>query len=68
MAAPNATSEKIQPWKAGWVARNNGGPKSTPSGTTHGFAAGEDVVLGGHTSGIAVGVPGAAKQGYKQDN
>ena len=51
------TTEKSQPWKAGWLARNaKGATKTKPGGTTHGFAKGTDVVLGGFTSGIAIQV------------
>jgi len=51
------TAEKIQPWKAGWVARNSqGDAKARPGGISHGFAKGKAVVLGGFTSGIAIQV------------
>lgn len=50
-------TEKIQPWKAGWLARNATGiNKSKPGGTSHGFAKGKEVVLAGFTSGIAIQV------------
>jgi len=53
---PN-TVEKVQPWKAGWLARNAAGAeKKAPGGTSHGAAAGEKVILGGHTSGVSIKV------------
>ncbi|RKK89172.1 hypothetical protein BFJ68_g16777 [Fusarium oxysporum] len=46
---------KAQPWKAGWLARNAAGvQKSEPKGTSHGAGEGEQVVIGGFTSGVAI--------------
>lgn len=47
--------EKVQPWKAGWLARNApGATKTKPAGTSHGTKKGETVVQGGFTSGVAI--------------
>lgn len=54
--------KRTQPWKAGWLARNAAGvEKKAPGGTSHGAAAGEKVILGGHTSGVSVKVNPAEK-------
>jgi len=54
---PAQKTQKAQPWKAGWVARNAAGvEKKAVGGTSHGAAAGEIVILGGHTSGVSVKV------------
>ncbi|KAG8667968.1 hypothetical protein FPOAC1_012810 [Fusarium poae] len=43
---------KIQPWKAGWLARNAAGTqKIKTNGTSHGAGKGEPVIIGGFTSG-----------------
>lgn len=48
-------SEKIQPWKAGWVARNSqGAEKAAAKGTSHGAAPGQLMIVGGFTSGVAI--------------
>lgn len=53
--APGKTVEKIQPWKAGWLARNaEGATKSKPQGLSHGTQKGQSVVIGGFTSGVAI--------------
>lgn len=50
--------EKIQPWKAGWVARNaSGAQKPEARGLSHGAEKGENVVVGGFTSGVAIKLP-----------
>lgn len=52
---PPTPVEKIQPWKAGWVARNASGTKTKPqAGTSHGAKMGEAVVEGGYTSGVSI--------------
>jgi hypothetical protein len=46
---------KTQPWKAGWLARNApGAPKAKAEGTSHGTKQGENIVQGGHTSGVSI--------------
>ncbi|KAL3590977.1 hypothetical protein FPOAC2_13182 [Fusarium poae] len=46
---------KIQPWKAGWLARNAAGTqKIKTNGTSHGAGKGEPVIIGGFTSGVAI--------------
>lgn len=48
-------TEKIQPWKKGWLARNAPGTQKTaPAGTSHGAKKGMNIVQGGFTSGVAI--------------
>jgi len=50
-----APAQKLQPWKAGWLARNAAGAaKDKPAGTSHGTMKGQNIVQGGFTSGIAI--------------
>ncbi|KAL6691221.1 hypothetical protein J3F84DRAFT_387142 [Trichoderma pleuroticola] len=49
------TPEKVQPWKAGWMARNaEGEEKPEAKGLSHGTEKGEDIINGGFTSGVAI--------------
>ena len=49
------SSEKIQPWKAGWLARNAPGvEKTAPGGNSYGTKKGENIIVGGFTSGVAI--------------
>ncbi|KAK1778042.1 hypothetical protein QBC45DRAFT_329203 [Copromyces sp. CBS 386.78] len=55
MPSITPSSGKAQPWKKGWIARNSQGvKKQPPKGTTHGTDEGDEVVQGGHTSGISI--------------
>lgn len=52
---PQTNIEKIQPWKAGWLARNNGAKDRTETkGTSHGAAKGQTIITGGFTSGVSI--------------
>jgi len=58
------TTQKIQPWKAGWFARNAVGVHSKlPMGTSYDAKKGEDIISGGYTSGVAIKMPGQTKSG-----
>ncbi|KAM0259425.1 hypothetical protein ACHAQJ_003319 [Trichoderma viride] len=49
--------EKAQPWKAGWIARNKDDvEKPETKGLSHGTEKGDDMIIGGFTSGVAVRV------------
>ena len=49
------TTEKSQPWKAGWLARKaQGAEKSAPGGNSYGTKKGENIIIGGFTSGVAI--------------
>jgi hypothetical protein len=51
----DSATEKVQPWKAGWLARNAmGAQKTAPQGTSHGTQKGQPVIIGGFTSGVAI--------------
>ncbi|KAL7781017.1 hypothetical protein V8C43DRAFT_240410 [Trichoderma afarasin] len=51
----DTANEKLQPWKAGWMARNaEGEQKPEPKGLSHGTEKGEDIINGGFTSGVAI--------------
>lgn len=53
--APPTPVEKTQPWLAAWLARIAAGKdKKQTAGTSHGAKKGENVVIGGHTSGISI--------------
>jgi len=59
------TQEKIQPWKAQWLARElkrgkEGGAQVERAGTSHGFTKGQEVILDGTTSGNAFRADGKA--------
>jgi hypothetical protein len=54
------TPEKIQPWKAQWLAKvaaeestTGDKVKTVREGTSHGFSKGKEVILDGTTTGMA---------------
>jgi len=52
---PDTSTTKAQPWKAGWMARNApGAKKAPPKGTSHGARKGDDLIIGGFTSGVSI--------------
>lgn len=61
------TPEKIQPWKAQWLARQSTKDsgsgdkgKTVREGTSHGFSKGQEVILDGTTTGMASRARGKA--------
>ncbi|MCJ1307425.1 hypothetical protein MMC25_001071 [Agyrium rufum] len=56
----STTPEKIQPWKAQWLAKleanvsaSGDKGKAVREGTSHGFSKGQEVILDGTTTGMA---------------